>query len=100
MSPSKSQSRKMVQAPTVAMVKRPTHLHETTAPRERPVNTSQVHHSSENGRCLSSLQKPTKKKTVKAVKNTRGESNRICRDWMTRPFSNVSQRDVRSAVDT
>ena len=88
----------MVHAPTVAMVKRPTHLQDTTAPRDKPVKTSHVHHCSVNGSFLSSFENPTKKKVVRAVKNTRGESSRIWRDCVTSPFSNVRNIDPSSAV--
>ena len=38
-----------VPSPTVAMVKRPTHLQLTTAPRERPVIMSHIHQASVKG---------------------------------------------------
>src|SRR6267154_496102 len=79
-SPSSVHICRIVPKPTVAIVNKPTHLLLTTAPRDRPVRVSQVHHLSVKGSCLSSLQNPVQKKTVSAVKKTNGESRRMCRD--------------------
>jgi len=67
----------MVKRPTVAMVKRPTHLQETTAPKLKPLNINHIHQLSENGRTLSSFVKPVKLKRDRDVKKSRGESRRI-----------------------
>ena len=80
----------MVENPIVAMVNNPTHLQLTTAPRAKPVRTSHIHQMSVNGLRLSSLQKDTQKKVLRPVKNRSGESRRIRRDWVTRPFSKVT----------
>ncbi len=79
-SPSNVHSWNMVLTPTVAMVKSPTHLQLTTAPRDKPESVNHVHHDSVNGSCLSSLQNPVHKNVVRAVKKMRGESSRMCRD--------------------
>lgn len=97
-SPRSVHSCRIVPRPTVAIVNKPTHLLLTTAPRERPVRVSQPHHGSENGSCLSSLQKPVQRKTVSAVKKTSGESRRMCRDWVMRAFSNMIKREARRDV--
>lgn len=88
----------MVLAPTVAMVKSPTHLQLETAPSERPVRHSHDHHDAVKGSYLSSLQNPHQRKTVSAVKKIKGESRRICRDWVTRPFSKVMKSEAKRAV--
>lgn len=98
-SPSKTQSCLMVENPTVAMVNSPTHLQLTTAPRARPVRVSQVHQASLNGSPLSfSAENPIQKYVERAVKNMRGESRRMSRDWVTKPFSKVTKREPSSAV--
>lgn len=79
-SPSRFHSCQRVLTPTVAIVKRPTHLQLTTAPRERPESASHVHQLVVNGSCLSSLQKPTQRNIDRAVKKMSGESSRMCRD--------------------
>lgn len=88
----------MVEKPTVAMVNNPTHLQLTTAPSAKPVRTSHVHQISVNGLRLSSLQKDTQKKMLRPVKNRSGESRRMRRDWVTRPFSNVTKMAPMIAV--
>lgn len=80
------------------MVNRPTHLQLTTAPNDSPERVSHVHHEFVNGSCLSSLQKPHQKKVANAVKKMRGESRRISRDWVIRPFSKVMNREAKRAV--
>lgn len=99
-SPRRFHNRHKVLTPTVAIVKSPTHLQLTTAPSERPDNASQVHQLVVNGSCLSSLQKPIQRKTVRAVKKMRGESRRTCRDCVTSPFSNVMKREAKRAAVT
>lgn len=89
----------MVLNPTVAIVNSPTHLQLTTAPRERPERTSQVHHISVNGSCLSSLQKPIQRKVVSDVKKIKGESRRMYLDCVVIAFSNVTKREASRAVD-
>src|ERR1700722_10105192 len=79
-SPRRSHSWCTVERPTVAIVNNPTHLQLTTAPRERPESVSHAHHESVKGSCLSSLQKPIQRKIVRAVKNIKGESRRMCLD--------------------
>jgi hypothetical protein len=74
----------------VAIVKRPTHLQLTTAPRLSPVKTRYVHHPGENAPDLpagdpvvgaaSSFANRTQKYAVSAVKKINGESRRIKRD--------------------
>src|SRR5438105_1414711 len=88
----------IVLTPTVATVNRPTHLQLSTAPREKPDSIRKSHHDSVKGSCLSSLQKPTQKNIVSAVKKTRGASRRMCLDWVTRALSNVRKIDARRAV--
>lgn len=90
-SPRSNQSCSTVHTPTVATVNKPTHLQDRTAPSERPVKTSHVHQRSVKGSCLSSFENPTNRNIVSAVKNTNGESRRICRDWVTKPFSKVKK---------
>src|SRR5688572_20856189 len=97
-SPRRFQSWTRVLTPTVAIVKRPTHLQLTTAPSESPESVNHVHHDGPNGFCLSSLQKPVHRKVVRAVKKRSGESRRICRDCVIMPFSNVTKRDAKRAV--
>ena len=51
-----------------------------------------------NGRVEFSLLNPTQKKIEVAVKKIKGESRRISLDWVISPFSNVMNKDERSAV--
>jgi len=74
------------------------HLQLTTAPRDRPVRVSQLHQRFVKGACLSSLQNPVQRKIVSAVKNTSGESRRICLDWVRRAFSKIRKSEARRAV--
>jgi hypothetical protein len=88
----------MVERPRVAIVKRPTHLHEATAPSERPLAPSHFHHERVNGRCWSMLLKRHQQRTVSAVKKTRGESSRMSRDWAVRALSK-RMRNAPSEAD-
>lgn len=44
------------------------------------------------------MEKPIQKKTVRAVKKIKGESRRMNRDWVMRPFSNMTNVEPRRAV--
>ena len=97
-SPRRFHRRYTVLKPTVAIVNRPTHLQLATAPSERPESVSHNHQERVKAWCLSSLQKPHQRNVVSAVKKTSGESRRMCRDWVTRPFSKVTKREAKRAV--
>lgn len=80
--------------PTHATVKSPTHLTLRVAPKERPVETNQNHQGARNaweGPISCWLVKQVNVNAVRAVKKTRGESKRIRRDWVMRPFSKRRQ---------
>ena len=72
------------------MVNRPTHLMLAVRPRAMPVLTSQNHQLTPKalaGPCSCWLVKALKARAVYAVAATRGESRRIRRAWVRRPFS-------------
>jgi len=97
-SPNNSQSWITVATPIMAIVNNPTHLQDTTAPSDKPVRDNQIHQGFVNGRVEFSLLNPTQKKIEVAVKKIKGESRRISLDWVISPFSNVMNKDERSAV--
>jgi hypothetical protein len=89
-SPRRIQSWRTVRMPTQAMVKSPTHLMLTVIPRAIPVLISQNHQLMPKafaGPCSCWFVKALKARAVKAVAATRGESRRIRRAWVSRPFS-------------
>ena len=98
-SPKSTHSCQSVENPTVAIVNNPTHLQLTTAPMLKPLRNSHNHQPSVKGLNRFSLQKPTQKNVVKAVKNKRGESKRISLDCVMSPLSNVTNRaPIRAEV--
>lgn len=89
-SPRRTHNWTSVKLPTHAIVKSPTHLMLTVMPRPRPVMRSQNHQLSWNalaGPCSCWFVNEEKANTVKAVPTMRGESSRIKRAWVKRPFS-------------
>lgn len=89
-SPSSTQSWSTVKDPTQATVKRPTHLILRVMPRPRPDMTSQNHQLGWKalvGPSSCWFVKERKDRAVKAVARTKGESRRIRRAWVRRPFS-------------
>ena len=91
-SPSKTQSWTSVRLPIQAIVNNPTHFTLTVAPRQRPVAASQNHQSGLKAYAGPSscwFVKQVQARAVAAVKITKGESSRIRRDWVSRPFSGV-----------
>jgi hypothetical protein len=89
-SPSRIQSCRTVRLPTQAIVNNPTHLTLRVAPRPRPVIANQNHQLAWNafdGPCSCWLVKDVNANPVKAVMIIRGESRRINRAWVRRPFS-------------
>ena len=76
--------------PTQPMVKSPTHLILTVAPRNRPVVTSQNHQEGEKaleGPSSCWVWKQVHVRAVRAVAVTRGESSKIKRLFVRSPFS-------------
>lgn len=72
------------------MVNSPTHFTLTVAPSPRPVATSQNHQLASKaleGPCSCWLVKHVQARAVNAVKTIKGESSRMRRDWVSRPFS-------------
>lgn len=72
------------------MVNRPTHLILAVIPRPRPVTTSQNHQLGVKalpGPSSCWLVKAVKPSAVRAVPIIRGESSKISRAWVRRPFS-------------
>lgn len=93
-SPRSTHNWRTVKLPTQAIVNRPTHLTLTVAPRPKPVIASQNHHPGENaldGPRSCTFVKHVNANPVKAVMIMRGESRRINRACVKRPFSSVSQ---------
>ncbi len=116
-SPKSVHSCLIVENPTVAIVNKPTHLQETTAPSARPVSVRYVHHTRENGPVAitsdarvpcacgafvtglrSSLQNMTQKRVLRPVKKRSGLSRRMCLLWVMRPFSKRTRMLPRSEV--
>jgi len=71
-------------------VKRPTHFILTVTPRQIPVETSQYHHTglkAFDGPSSFWLEKHVQARAVKAVAAIKGESKRMRRLLVRRPFS-------------
>ena len=84
----------MVRDPTHAIVNNPTHLMLAVAPRPKPVAANQNHQLGSkalDGPCSCWLVKQVNAKAVNAVQISNGESRRMNRDWVRRPFSVKSQ---------
>ena len=89
-SPRSTHSCSTVKQPTQKIVNSPTHLTLTVAPSPIPVATSQNHQFGSNafsGPCSCWFVKQVQAKAVKAVKIMSGESSRMSRDCVRRPFS-------------
>lgn len=90
LSPRRIHNWTIVKLPIHAMVNNPTHFTLTVAPSPRPVATSQNHQLGSkalDGPCSCWLVKHVQARAVNAVKAIKGESNRMRRDWVSKPFS-------------
>jgi hypothetical protein len=85
-SPQISHKPLMVEQPTVAIVKRPTHFELMEKPKPRPVRNSHSFHWKENG-CSLGSENFIHAIVVKEMKKRRGESSNINLLFATNPFS-------------